>query len=418
MKVLIYSMNFHPEQTGIGKYSGEMAFWLSDKGHDVRVICAPPYYPSWRIAEGFSSWKYQLTTEQNVRIFRTPVWIPKRPGGISRVFHLLSFALSSFPVVMISALWKPDVVFTVAPSLASAPAGALVAKLSRSKSWLHVQDFEVDVSFKMGLLKGRLTQFAALWLESRLFQAFDTVSTISDRMRTHLIRKGVDGSRAKMLPNWVDISKIAPVTGVSPYRRELEIPENAKVALFSGSLGEKQGLLCIPLAANLLKGHPNIYFVICGDGVMKKALETASAGLPNVKLLPLQPLAKLNDLLNLADFHLLPQSPEAEDLVLPSKLSGMLASGRPILATCREDTDIAKIVSKCGRVCAPENPHALAEAILSLAGQRQEEIARLGSTARRLAEDLFSKDKILQSFVNELRPMMPARSSGATRDVL
>ena len=85
-------------------------------------------------------------------------------------------------------------------------------------------------------------------------------------------------------------------------------------------------------------------------------------------ILPLQlPSGRLADLLSMADIHLLPQSPDAADLVLPSKLSGMLASGRPVIATCRSGTEISGIVSQCGIVVEPENSSNLALAILNLA---------------------------------------------------
>ena len=83
----------------------------------------------------------------------------------------------------------------------------------------------------------------------------------------------------------------------------------------------------------------------------------------NIKFLPLQPFERLGQLLGLADIHLLPQSPEAADLVLPSKLSGMLASGKAVISTCKADTELANVVAHCGLVVAPEDGNALADAI-------------------------------------------------------
>lgn len=294
-------------------------------------------------------------------------------------------------------------IFTVAPSLACAPAALLVSRISSSKSWLHIQDFEVDVAFKMGLLKGKLVKSIALWLESSLLGKYDVVSTISHRMKDRLIKKGVVSDKARLFPNWVDISKISVLVGQSPYRSELGIGKNQRVVLFSGSLGSKQGLMVIPEAARRLRNRQDILFVICGDGVMRPAIENASKDLPNVRLLPLQPIERLNDLLGLADVHILPQSPEAEDLVLPSKLSGMLASGRPIIATCRPDTEIAKMVSKCGIVSPPEDPVALADAVLAILEQDEHARTALGVSARQQAEEFFSQENILLAFASQLQ---------------
>ncbi|CAD5369170.1 putative glycosyl transferase [Rubrivivax sp. A210] len=385
MKILFYSANFAPEPTGIGKYSGEMAAWLAARGHEVRVVCAPPYYPAWRVAPGYAWPPWRRESWQGVDVWRAPLWVPQRPGGLARVLHLLSFAVASLPSMAAQIFWRPQVVMTVAPFFVCAPAGWLVARLTGARAWLHVQDFEVDVAFRMGLLKGGLAQRAILGAERWLLRRFDRVSSISRRMRERLVDKGVAPDRVRALPNWVDVDSLRPLDRPSAYRAELGIAADAVVALFSGTLGPKQGLMLIPEAARLLAARPEIVFVVCGDGVMKPALEVACAGLPNVRLLPLQPAARLGELLGLADIHLLTQSPDAEDLVLPSKLSGMLASGRPVVATTRAGTEIAEVLADCGVVVAPEDAAALAAALQDLA-QAPERRAAVGRAARLWAE--------------------------------
>jgi len=393
MRILIYSANFAPEPTGIGKYSGEMAWWLVDHGHEVRVVCAPPYYPKWQVDKKYRWPLYRREQWRGVDVWRTPLWVPKSPRGLTRILHLLSFAITSFPVMLWQIAWRPDVVLTVAPAFMCAPAGLLTAWLCSAKRWLHLQDFEVDVAFRMGLLKGRLLQRIALRMERSLLRRFDTVSTISGRMMERLRTKGVIVGKTRYLPNWVDLSRIKPPKNGS-YRTQLGIPKDAIVVLFSGTLSGKQGLMVIPDAARLLRSRRDIVFVVCGDGVIKPELETAAAGLPNVRFMPLQPSGRVSDLLAIADIHLLPQSPDAADLVLPSKLSGMLASGRPVIATCREGTEIGEIVSQCGLVVAPENSAELAEAIIALADDPETRIS-LGRRGRTFAEDNFERDAVL-----------------------
>jgi colanic acid biosynthesis glycosyl transferase WcaI len=395
MRILIYSANFAPEPTGIGKYSGDMACWLAEHGHEVRVVCAPPYYPTWQVDKKYRWPLYQREKWRGVDVWRTPLWVPKAPCGLTRILHLLSFAITSFPVMLWQIAWRPDVVFTVAPAFMCAPAGLLTAWASHAKRWLHLQDFEVDVAFRMGLLKGRLLQRIALRMESSLLKRFDTVSTISARMMDVLRAKGVIDGKTRYLPNWVDLSRIKPPKNGS-FRRLLGIPEDVMVMLFSGTLSGKQGLMVIPEAARLLQSRKDIVFVVCGDGVMKSELEAAAADLPNVRFMPLQPSARVSDLLGIADIHLLPQSPDAEDLVLPSKLCGMLASGRPVIATCRAGTEISEIVSQCGRVVAPENGPELARAIVALADDPEARVL-LGRRARAFAEDHFERDAVLST---------------------
>lgn len=402
MKILIYSANFAPEPVGIGKYSGEMAAWLVSQGHQVRVVAAPPYYPAWKLDQSYIWRPYRREQWQGVDLWRAPLWVPKTPGGLARILHLLSFAVSSLPVMLWQTQWRPNVVLVVAPALVCAPTALLVARLTGAKACLHIQDFEVDVAFQMGLLKSPLLQRMVLATERCLLSCFDQVSSISGRMLDRLRQKGVKEHQVRFFPNWVDISHIYPLTSPSDYRKALGIKSDTKVVLFSGTMGGKQGLMVIPEAAKKLAYRQDLMFVVCGDGVIKPQLEAASIGLSNIKFLPLQPFERLGQLLGLADIHLLPQSPEAADLVLPSKLSGMLASGRAVIATCNADTEIANVVARCGLVVAPEDGNALADAIEKLVDD-DKALLQFGKQARLYAEKNLARDSVLGRLLEQLQ---------------
>ena len=394
MRILIYSANFAPEPTGIGKYSGEMASWLVEHGHSVRVVAAPPYYPAWQIDRDYRWPLYRREQWKGVDVWRAPLWVPKKPGGLSRVLHLVSFAITSFPLMVSQIFWRPHLVVSVAPFFVCAPAALMTARLSGAEAWLHLQDFEVDVAFRMGLLTGGLLQRFVLRMERAILRRFDVVSSISTRMVERLLLKGVKPERTRYFPNWVDISHVRPTLANGNYRSQLGISPNAMVVLFSGSLGGKQGLMLIPEVAAKLAARQDVQFVVCGDGVMKSRLEAAAAELENLHLLPLQPFERLGELLAMADVQLLPQSANAEDLVLPSKLSGMLASGRPVVATCREGTELHSVVSKCGVVVPPGDGLGVARAITKLADEPAVRL-ELGRRARAYAEANFERDSIL-----------------------
>lgn len=406
MKILIQSANFFPEPVGIGKYSGEMAEWLAANGHEVRVVAAPPYYPAWSLDPAYRWPPYRRERWHGVDVWRAPLWVPSQPGGLKRVLHLCTFALAALPVMLRQVFWRPDVVFTVAPAFVCAPMGWLTARLSGAQAWLHVQDFEVDVALQMGLLKGPGVGRLVRLLESWWLKRFDVVSTISGRMRQHLWRKGVPEDRTHLFVNWANLDAIQPLTAPSPYRAELGLPDGVHVALFSGTLGAKQGLSVVPEAARLLARRTDLVFVVCGNGAMQPELEAAARDLPNLRLLPLQPLERLGDLLGLATVHLLPQSPEAEDLVLPSKLTGMLASGRPVVATCRPGTELADVVGRCGRVVPPGDAAALAAALTDLLADA-DGLTRLGLQARAYANQHVARDAVLAALVRRMAGQSP-----------
>lgn len=401
MKILVYGINFAPELTGIGKYSAEMAAWLAAAGHEVRVVTAPPYYPKWAVWPGYHAGRFTSEKWQGVTVFRAPVWVPRKPTGLTRVLHLASFALSSIPALLAQWRWRPDVVWLAEPPLFCAPAAIAFARLVSAKAWLHIQDYEVDAAFDLGLLKGRWARRLVMSGERWLMRRFDRVSTISERMLQRASDKGVDPSRLVSLPNWVDVSAIRPLTDASPYRKELGIPDEAIVALYSGNMGGKQGLEVLSEAAILLKAVSGIVFVLCGNGSGRAELMQRCNGLPNVRFIELQPLERLGDLLGLADIHLLPQRADAADLVMPSKLTGMLSSGRAVIATAHAETELGKVVMQCGALVPPNDAKALADCIEWLAAHP--ELRReMGLKARHYAETRIAKDAVLAQFDRDL----------------
>ncbi|MFM0211276.1 glycosyltransferase WbuB [Paraburkholderia sediminicola] len=394
-KVLIYGLNYAPELTGIGKYSAEMAESLADAGYEVHVICAPPYYPEWRIGTGHSAWRYRTEQRAAVRVQRAPVWVPSRPGGLKRLLHLASFAVASLPTVFAQLFWRPDIVIAVAPSLMNIPAALMFGRLTKARTWLHIQDYEVDAAFELGMLKGKRLRRFALGVESWLMRRFDVVSTISAKMIEHGRSKGVDSPRLFSLPNWVDVNVIFPLERPSLYRKALNIPDDSIVVLYSGNMGAKQGIEVLAQAAAALAHRRDIQFVLCGDGPCKGSLIEQCGQLTNCTFLSLQPFENLNDLLNVADIHVLPQRADAADLVMPSKLTGMLASGRSIIAMARAGTELFDVVSPRGVTVAPEDVEALVAAIEDLADDKSKR-TRLGAAARVYAETELSRGAVME----------------------
>src|SRR5579862_2742610 len=253
MRILIFGLNFAPELTGIGKYTGEMAAWFAARGHKVSVITTRPYYPEWRGTPGLAAWTWHSETWQGCRVIRCPLYVPQRPTGLRRILHLSSFGLSSIPAAAVQAAsGRADLVAVMAPTLFSAPAGLALARLTSAKAWLHVLDLEVDAAFELGFIRSRRLISAARKVERSLMRRFDLVSTISLKMREAIERKGVASERTMLFPNWVDTRQYFPIEKPVPLRRELGIPTDQCVLLYSGSMGRKQGLEHVIAAARLL----------------------------------------------------------------------------------------------------------------------------------------------------------------------
>jgi colanic acid biosynthesis glycosyl transferase WcaI len=415
LRILVYGLNYTPELTGIGKYTGEMAAWLAQRGHDVRVVTAPPYYPAWQIREDYLGTSYRTEQAPGMPLVRrTPLYVPSRPTGIKRVAHLVSFMLGSLPVMLREMFWQPHVVFTVEPTFFCAPLTLFVAKGAGAACWLHVQDFEVDAAFDLGLLpaEGPIHD-VALRIEKFFVHAFDRVSGISSRMVERARAKGTSEEGTILFPNWVDVDAVYPIDPAinrrNSVRSELaaQVPGLAEktVVLYSGNMGAKQGLELLAPLAEKFAGDCRVHFVFCGDGAFRPQLEILVGARSNVTLLPLQPLERLNDLLNAADIHLLPQRAGAADLVMPSRLTGMLASGRPVIATAGPSTQLAQVVEGRGLAVPADDPAALYAAVLRLVEDKELRL-RLGGAAREYAVEHLGKEQVLERFEIDLTTLV------------
>jgi colanic acid biosynthesis glycosyl transferase WcaI len=408
MKILISACHFTPDPIGVGKFNGEMAEWLALQGHDVRAIVGAPFYPQWKIAEGYSGTRYKRETIRGVDVLRCPVYVPRKQGGLARLLQYASLALTSTPPLLAWALrWRPDVIWTVMPPLAGMPSALLAARLCGAPSWLHVQDFEVDAAFELGLLNSNGLRKFFLGLERRLMSAFRIVSTITLRMQDQLDHKKITAEKV-LFPNWVDVDSIYPLPDAHGLRDELGIPRQAFVGLYSGNLGEKQGVDDLVALALLLSNTPDFRMVICGDGVGRVRLAALAGDLGNIIFLPLQPMEKFNLLLNMADVHLLPQKPEIADLMMPSKLPGMLASGRPVVTGALPGTQLAQEVDGCGLVVPPGDPAAMAQAVRTLM-QDIDRSKALGAKAAARARERWAKEAILARFAARLAVLVDSR---------
>lgn len=407
MKILLYGINYAPELTGIGKYSGEMMAWLAEQGHDVRVVTVPPYYPQWEIQPPYSKWKFRKEQLEGVTVIRCPLYVPKKPTTIKRLLHLLDFALSGTLGLLSQLRFRPDVVMVVEPTLFCVPSALVYAKLSGAKTWLHIQDFELDAMFGLGMAKGGGLKQLAMKVESWLMRRFDRVSSISSSMLALAEQKGVAADSIRFFPNWSDMQHIFPMED-KRFRSQWQIPENSLVVLYSGNIGKKQGLEIVVEAARYYQQRDDIYFVVVGDGAHKEALMTEAQGLPNLLFKPLQPLEELNALLAMADIHLVVQKAGAADLVLPSKLTNILAAGGYSIITADKGTALGDFCEQYPGIATRVDAENTAQFMQALEQQLNDARQRpgLNKPAREYAEQYLEKSAILRKFELDVSGLM------------
>jgi colanic acid biosynthesis glycosyl transferase WcaI len=402
MNILTYGINFYPELTGIGKYTGEMCFELA-KNHEVTMITTYPYYPHWKVQKGYKNNWWKKEQINNVSVIRCPFYVPNEVTSKNRILHEFSFLVSSC-FTFFRQLFKPIdvVVCVVTPFHLGIPA--------RIFSWIkgvpmvyHIQDLQVDAAKDLGMIKNKKLLSFLEKLEKWILTKTDIITTISSGMIDKVKGKKVDAEKIKFFPNWVDSSIIYPMSKAESLKSELGFSETDKIVLYSGNLGEKQGLDQILEVADTLIEDKSLKFAIVGEGGIKEKLvrEVKERNLSNIQFFPLQPYEKLSALLAMADLHLVLQKKLAADLVMPSKLTSILAVGGCAIVTASEGTTLHDVMSNhdLGFIIEPEDLDILK---LTIQKAVQTDLSEYENNARKYAEQFLDKKAILNQFETEL----------------
>lgn len=407
MNILLYSINFYPELTGIGKYNGEMAVWFSSKGDRFMVVTAPPYYPAWKVVAPYKN-EYLVERLSGVSVFRSPLYVPSTPKTIKRIVHLFSFALSSIAGLWASRHDRPDVVLVVQPTLFCAPAALIFSKLFGSKTILLIQDYEIDAMLGLGMMQRGLLPRMAHAIETWIMRRFDRVSTISTSMMKLAVKKGADPKNVIFFPNWVDTEFISPSADKDYFRELWGIPESTKIVMYSGNMGKKQGLELVLQAALTMRDRKDILFLLIGHGAAKDDLvaQSKSMGLTNILFEPLQDYIYLPSLLVLPDVHLVVQKKGAADVVLPSKLTGILSAGGHALITAEAETELGVLCREHPGIATCVEPESLPAFLDGLERVLASDTRAVNTVARNYAEQYLNKEAILKRFQKDLEVLV------------
>lgn len=408
-RVLLISGNYFPEPTGIGKYNKEMTDWMADHDFDCTVISTYPYYPYWKVQEPYTNkhlWYSKetlLTAKGNpVTVYRCPHYVPKKPTGRRRIALDFSFSISVFfQILRLMGKKKFDIVITVVPPMPLGLLSVLYKKMKRAKFLYHIQDLQIEAARDLQLIKSDNAIRALFRIERFIINNADTVSSISKGM-IQRIKEKADNRDVVFFPNWADLNFFYPMDNKAELKQEFGFAPQDIIILYSGSIGEKQGLEAILMAAQqYIDSH--VVFLICGSGPYKDKLHQLAVDmkLDNVVFFPLQPLEKFNRFLNMADAHLVIQKANASDLVMPSKLTTILAVGGLAIITANQESSLHDLISeyRMGILAEAETDEALIKAV-SVAIHNDN--SSIKAAARSYAEEFLSIDNVMHRYVEEL----------------
>ena len=388
-RVVFVNRYFFPDQSATSRMLSDLAFRLVQRGLRVAVVTSRQLYEDPHAALA------PRETINGVTVYRVSTATRGRTRILGRALDYVSFHAAA-GLVLLKILARGDVVVakTDPPLISLVVSRAAALRGAVLVNWLQDLFPEVASVLAPGLIPKWLERMLVGARNRSLRRAAMNV-VLGDGMRARLLAAGMDPSRVLIVPNWADPASVVPQpTASSETRRRLGL-QGRFVVGYSGNLGRAHEFDTLVGAARLLGTDPRIAFLITGGGAKADALRDAvrAEGLDNFFFQGYQPAQLLSDSLAAADVHMVSLLPELEGLIVPSKVYGILAAGRPALFVGDPAGDLARIVTEegCGVAVAVGDCARLAEEIIRLRDSPQR-VASMGLKARELALSRYTSE--------------------------
>lgn len=375
LKILILTLNFHPEISGIAPHATSFAIEMANRGHSVSVFSALPYYPAWEIHEKCSGVYFCDHNEDcegkpacddgldGVNIYRSWLYIRKNAKITTKVRILaeISFCLFQFINLLrnFRTLLAADKIVIISPFFLQGVTGLVLRYLFGKKYIFHVEDIIPDSALGTGLID-RTNPLIKLFinfvfaLEKLVYRKSIFVSTLTQSMKRNITDKLGPGSENKVIiaGYWIDTEKFFRSDNLKARFRKMHgYCPNDVVIGYAGNIGKKQNLeKLIEYATDLAAIDARFKIVIAGDGANRPNIQNAVKAnrLENVKMLPLQKGENYLEFLNGVDISYITQTEDANNMFIPSKLYTTMASGSPVICFANKDSELAQIMRDSG----------------------------------------------------------------------
>lgn len=335
---LLVVVNVFAPDLGGGVLFADLCYGLAERGFEVTVKCAYPYYPEWRDKSGENGLAIRRTEERGVRVERHGLYIPRDPNSLpQRLVYEGSFFSSL--VRRIPSRGSFDAMMVFCPLIGAVAYGAVCRRLSGIPFWLNVQDLAAEAAAAGGISSGAVAD-TALRVQDALFNQADVWSTISPAMVSRLDDRRRRDQPLLYIPNWLHES-LADAIVRGPSRRE-RVPGTPIRLLYSGNIGTKQALL--EFCRVLHDSDMDFSFRIQGDGSGGPRLRdwVRETGDERFAFHPLTDEDGLAAALHEADYCVITERGGVGGSFIPSKLIPALAAGTPVLAVCDADSPLGR----------------------------------------------------------------------------
>lgn len=388
-RILLVTQYFQPENFKCN----DIAFELQRRGHEVTVLTAIPNYPQGKFFDGYGLFKRRVEYIDGVKVIRGFI-VPRGKGGkIGLSLNYLSYLVSSCLIALYLALrHRYDAVFVhqVSP-VTIGVAATLVKRIQRIPMYFWVLDlWPESLTAAIGMRNRFVLGFFSKMVRW-FYRRSDKILISSKGFARSICEKGDFAEKIVYFPNWVDKALTAKSDVVTP-----DVP-NGFVAMFTGNIGESQDFGTVLSAAELLKAHKDIHFVIVGDGRARKWVEEQIAERDlqySVHCVGSYPLEAMPATFAKADvlFAALKDEPVFA-LTVPAKIQAYMSAGKPIVTMINgEAMELVREVG-CGEAVVAEDAEAFAAAILRMSQLSGEERRAMGERGKNFAAENFDFTK-------------------------
>ena len=396
MRICFFNRSYWPDQAATGQLLTELAEDLVARyGHDVTVVAGRALNAAVEEGAGWRGGLIGREAHKGVTIRRAN-GTRMRPGRfVARATNYVSYFAAA--TVASFGVDRPDVVVSLTDPPFVGLAGLWTARRTGARFVYLCEDIFPEVAaliedFQNDAVNGVLDR-----VNRYLLRHADAVVALGDRMRRRLVEeKGADPARVEVIHNWADCDAILPGPRDNRFARAHGLVDRF-VVMHSGNVGLSQNLEVLIDAADRLRSREGLTIAIIGDGSKRHALEAMATarGLDNVRFFPYQPKALLHESFATADAFVVSLKSGLEGFIVPSKVYGILAAGRPYIAATDPSAEPAAIVREgaCGLVAAPDDPAALADAIATLYDDRVA-TREMGARARRVARQFDRRSAV------------------------
>ncbi|MFV9510480.1 glycosyltransferase family 4 protein [Tepidibacillus sp. LV47] len=400
MKILFLTQYFPPEVGAPQNRIYELAKLLVKRGHEITILTGMPNYPAYEIFDGYKGKIIHQEEMEGMKVVRTWLYVTKNTGFIPRLMNYFSFTFSS--VLLGSFLvGRQDIVITESPPLFLGASGYILSKLKRAKFIFNVSDLWPESAIKLGVLKNPFLIKLSTWLEEFSYRKSHLITGQTQGIIDDIERRGFKNTF--LLTNGTDTKFFTPENRSEELRKEWNISDKFAV-VYAGIIGIAQGLDIILEAADRLREHHNIHFLLIGEGPEKKRLmeKADKMGLTNISFIPLQEKKNMPKIIASMDATIVPlKRLELFKGALPSKMFEALASELPIILAVEGEAQ--RLIERSGGgICVePENAKEVAEAVLRLA-KNPELKKQLGKNGRRFVKEYYDREVIVERLEKKL----------------